>query len=372
MDTNFNPSIAKKAGELSRIAQSLKQWDSARASLVELQSLMTSDDRELRELALEDMENTEALLKTSNQNLSVALTPKHPFADMPCLIEIRPGPGGVEGRFFADTIFQMYRNYCAARRYRCRVVKREASDGAGSHTGADGEIALQEAVLEVQEAGAYGIFRGEAGMHRVQRVPVTEKNGRTHTSAVGVWVLPSFPETGVAGVEEADFDNPESDFYIDPSEVRSEAMRARGAGGQHVNKTESAIRLTHVPTGTTVSMQDHRSQQRNREEAWRLLRSRLAQQRREAREEMARQMKNSVLSQAQITRGDKIRTYNYGQNRCTDHRCGLDIYNLPDILAGGDSLDQVFASVQNMLIERDIQAVLAEEEAAAANKATRT
>jgi peptide chain release factor 1 len=361
---DFDPKKAKRAGEISRIASALQQFEKAKEALRELQGLLDSNDAELRELAKDDLDATHAQLADSSRNLSVALTPKHPFADMPCLLEIRPGPGGTEGRFFADSLFHMYKAYCSNKGYRTRTVKYEASDSDGQ-TGSEGEIALQEAVLEIQEPGAYGMFRGEAGMHRVQRVPATEKSGRTHTSAVAVWVLPSFPENGTSE-SEADWDNPESDFYIDPTEVRSETMRARGAGGQHVNKTESAIRLTHIPTGTTVSMQDSRSQQQNRASAWRLLRSRIAQQRREAREEMARQLRSSVLANNQITRGDKIRTYQYQQDRCTDHRSGLDAHNLPDVLRGGETLGKVMESVQTWLINKDIQALIADEEAAAA------
>lgn len=365
LEKNFDAKTAKRAGETSRVAAALKQFEKAKAALQELQGLLESDDAEMRELARDDLEATNAQLADSSHNLSAALTPKHPFADMPCLLEIRPGPGGTEGRFFADSLFRMYQAYCANKGYRTRVVKYEASDSDGQK-GSEGEIALQEAVLEVQEPGAYASFRGESGMHRVQRVPATEAKGRTHTSAVAVWVLPSFPENGPSSDAESEWDNPESDFYIDPAEVRSETMRARGAGGQHVNKTESAVRLTHLPTGTTVSMQDSRSQQRNREAAWRLLRSRLAQQRREAREEMARQMRSSVLPQSQITRGDKIRTYNYQQDRCTDHRSGLDFHNLPDVLRGGETLGRVMDSVQSWLVNKDIQALIADDEAAAA------
>lgn len=369
MEKDFDSKIAKRAGEISRVADALKQLEKAKEALKELRGLLESSDAELRELAQDDLEATNAQLADSSHNLSVALTPKHPFADMPCLLEIRPGPGGTEGRFFADSLFRMYQAYCVNKGYRSRVVKYEASDSDGQ-TGSEGEIPLQEAVLEVQQTGAYGIFRGEAGMHRVQRVPATEKSGRTHTSAVAVWVLPSFPENGTSEGE-ADWDNPESDFYINPAEVRSETMRARGAGGQHVNKTESAIRLTHLPTGTTVSMQDSRSQQRNREDAWRVLRSRIAQQRREAREEQARQLRSSVLANSQITRGDKIRTYQYQQDRCTDHRSGLDAHNLPDVLRGGETLGKVMESVQAWLINKDIQAVIADEEAAAAAAAAK-
>ena len=358
---NFDAKIGKRIGEITKIADAFREWETASASLAELQGLLESDDAELRELANEDLPDTTAQLETVGKNLSVALTPKHPLADMPCLIEIRPGPGGTEGRFFADSMVQMYQKYLAFKGHRVRTVKYELSDSSGE-SGDAGEAALQEAVLEVQDVGAYGLFRVEAGMHRVQRVPATEKQGRTHTSAVAVWVLPSFPETGA--MAEADFDDPESDFYVNPADVRSETMRARGAGGQHVNKTESAIRLTHMPTGITVSMQDSRSQSRNREDAWKLMRSRIAQKRREEREEVARNLRSSVLSKSQVTRGDKIRTYNFSQNRVTDHRSGLDVHNIASVMEGRESLDKIIESVLAWQAERDVQALIDEEEVA--------
>ncbi|KAJ2970635.1 hypothetical protein NUW58_g9632 [Xylaria curta] len=268
----------------------------------------------------------------------------------------------MEGRYFADAVFRMYRQYCSRVGLRAQVMKYEVVEG-GDSTGGANESPLQEAVLEIQDVGAYDRFRGEAGMHRVQRVPSTEKSGRTHTSAVAVWVLPSFPENATS---EEDHNDPESLFYVNPAEVREEKMRASGAGGQHVNKTESAIRLTHEPTGVTVSMQDSRSQHTNRKSAWALLRSRLAQKRREEREEQAQALRNSVLSKDRITRGDKIRTYNYSQDRCSDHRSGLDVHNLPDVLDGGETLDKIMDSTREWLIQRDIQALIAEEEATAA------
>ncbi|KAK8071316.1 peptide chain release factor 1 [Apiospora hydei] len=297
------------------------------------------------------------------------LTPRDPYAQLPCLVEIRPGPGGQEGRYFADAVYKMYRAYCVRVGLRANTVKYEVADGAETAGGgAANESPLAEAVLEVLDEGAYDHFRSEAGMHRVQRVPATEKQGRTHTSAVAVWVLPSFPASDSAGsaAMEADFDNPDSDFYIDPKDVRSEKMRAGGAGGQHVNKTESAIRLTHIPTGTVVSMQDSRSQHRNREDAWRLLRSRVAAQRREEQEKVANSLRNSVLAKNQITRGDKIRTYNYQQDRCTDHRSGVDVHNLPDVLLGGETLGRLMESARSWLVGRDVQALIAEEEIKAA------
>ncbi|KAK8073404.1 release factor [Apiospora phragmitis] len=341
LEQTFDAKAAKRLGELSRVATALRSYDEARSSLTELNQLSQSTDAEMRQLAHDELVSTHAQLTTLATALSASLTPRDPYAHLPCLVEIRPGPGGQEGRYFADAV---------------------AAGGAAN------ESPLAEAVFEVLDEGAYDLFRSEAGMHRVQRVPATEKQGRTHTSAVAVWVLPSFPTSDSAGsaAMEADFDNPESDFYIDSKEVRSEKMRAGGAGGQHVNKTESAIRLTHIPTGTVVSMQDSRSQHRNREDAWRLLRSRVAAQRREEQQKIASALRNSVLSSGQITRGDKIRTYNYQQDRCTDHRSGVDVHNLPDVLLGGETLGRVMESARSWLVGRDIQALIAEEEIRAA------
>ncbi|KAF6827172.1 peptide chain release factor 1 [Colletotrichum plurivorum] len=362
LEDNYDSKTARRVGELAGVVAALREWEKAQASIAELNTLLSSKDKELRDMARDELESTSGHLGSLSRKLSASLTPRDPFAHMPCLLELRPGPGGLEGRFFADTLFKMYRQFCARRGYRVQVIKYEMSDAAGDSSSAAGEQPLQEAILEVQDPGAYDIFRGEAGMHRVQRVPATESKGRTHTSAVAVWVLPSFPENGAV---EEDFENPESDFYIDPSEVKIETMRARGAGGQHVNKTESAIRMTHNPTGTVVSMQDSRSQQRNREDAWKLLRSRVALIRREAREEAAARLRNSVLSKNRITRGDKIRTYNYQQDRVTDHRAGLDVHDLPDVVAGGETLDKVFDGVRDWMVSQDIEAMMADEEAKA-------
>ncbi|OHW93920.1 peptide chain release factor 1 [Colletotrichum incanum] len=364
LESDYDTKTARRIGELSSVVTALREWEQATSSIAELNGLLGSKDKELREMAAEELDSTNGQLSALSRKLSASLTPKDPYAHMPCLLEIRPGPGGLEGRFFADTLFRMYKQYCSRRGYRAQVIKYETADAAGDQSTAAGESPLQEAVIEVQDPGAYDLFRGEAGMHRVQRIPATEKNGRVHTSAVAVWVLPSFQESGSGDAVE-DINNPDSDFYIDPSEVKIETMRARGAGGQHVNKTESAIRMTHIPTGTVVSMQDSRSQSRNREDAWKLIRSRVALIRREAREEAAAQLRNSVLSKHKITRSDKIRTYNYNQDRVTDHRAGIDVYNLDDVINGGESLDKIVDSVKDWLVSGDIEAMMADEEAAA-------
>ena len=345
------------------MAAALRAWEESQASVAELRSMIEdpNQDPDLASIARDELETETGKLESLARNLSATLTPRHPYADLPCMIEFRPGPGGLEGRYFTDTLFKMYKGLCMRKGYRHTVMKYELADTAGDSSSSAGENPLQEAILEVQDAGAFDIFRSEAGMHRVQRIPSTETKGRVHTSAVAVWVLPSFPDNGNAG--ELNFDDPESDFYINPQELRIETMRARGAGGQHVNKTESAIRMTHIPSGTVVSMQDHRSQQRNREEAWKLMRSRIADQRREKREEEAARLRDSVLSKTQITRGDKIRTYNYNQDRCTDHRAGLDVHNLPNVLEGDETLDRIMDGARDWIVGNDVELLVAEEDA---------
>ena len=325
----------------------------------ELQSIVKdpSTDDELRELANDDLSTTEASLATISRSLKKALIPKHPFADLPCLLEIRPGAGGSEAAIFASELLAMYTAFCTRHGWRTTLVKHDAEDATGA------DVALTEAVVEIEEPGAYNVLRCEAGVHRVQRVPATEKSGRTHTSAVSVLVLPSLPET--PGDSALNFDDPNSDYYINPGDVRSETMRASGAGGQHVNKTDSAIRLTHIPTGTVVGMQESRSQHKNREKAWQVLRARLAQKRREDREEEMVQMRRGMMGGvAKMGRGDKVRTYNFGQSRITDHRCGAESRDLAGAMQGGDALEKVMDEVRSWLVEQEVAALAAESEAA--------
>ncbi|KAF2758538.1 release factor [Pseudovirgaria hyperparasitica] len=359
LSDSFDSSTAKKAGELGPVASALNEWDKARDSINELQTLMkdSTTDAELRELAADDMESAVQDLKRASASLTLSLVPKHPFEQLPCLLEIRPGNGGDEAALFAMDMLRMYQAYCSANGLRTTLVKFDTAEGSADPNGSASP--LQVAILEVTDEGAYGRFRSEAGVHRVQRVPATETKGRTHTSSAAVLVLPSFPDATNGG-SASDFEDPTSDYYVDPREVRVDIMRARGAGGQHVNTTESAVRLVHIPTGITVSMQDYRSQPKNKEAAWKLIRSRVAQGRREIREAEIMQTRRDIVGVRKMGRENKIRTYNYGQQRVTDHRSGLTLHDLDDVIAGGQALEKVMESVRQWLVDGEIQALAAE------------
>lgn len=336
------------------------KWLNVHQSLPELQALIEdhSTDAELRSIATEELETVSEELSSLAKDLKSSLIPQHPFANLPCLIELRPGAGGDEAALFAGDLLRMYQSYSKRHGLRVNVLKMDTVPSVGA------EDQIQEAVLEVESAGSYNTFRCEAGVHRVQRVPATESKGRTHTSAVSVLVLPNFPAQGDDELGESNFDDPSSDYYIDPKDVRTDVMRARGAGGQHVNTTDSAVRLTHLPTGTVVAIQDSRSQPQNRQKAWLILRAKLAQARREAREEEMARLRISVVGVSRMGRGDKVRTYNWSQQRVTDHRSGTTLHHLDDVLEGGESLDKIMASVNDWLRSKDFEALLADEEAA--------
>lgn len=356
--TDYDVKAARRLGQLSATASALKEYDEARSALEELQSLLASSDKELRELAAEDVSPSHERIEQSTQSLKSSLIPVHPFEHLPCLIEIRPGAGGDEAAIFAGDLVRMYEAFCSRVGLRTSLLKYETADGIGSSGPGGGSPHVQEAVLEVDSPGAYGILRCEAGVHRVQRVPATESKGRTHTSAASVLVLPSIPAEGSQDLGE---DDPNSDYYVDPKDVRVDIMRARGAGGQHVNTTDSAVRLTHAPTGTVVAIQDTRSQIKNREKAWQLLRSRLAQMRREEREAEIVKLRRGAGA-GKVGRENKVRTYNWGQQRVSDHRSGLDVRNLDDVMEGGNALDKVMDSVRAWMAEQEVLGLVVEEE----------
>ena len=328
-------------------------------NITELKKLVADPktEPELHELATEELSSTTDELQSVVLQLQSALVPPHPFASLPCLVELRPGAGGDEAALFAGDLFRMYTAYCKMQGMPFNILKMEI-DASSSPK----EAKIQEAVIEIGQENAYEHFRCEAGVHRVQRVPATETKGRTHTSAVSVLVLPSFPDRGNEE-DEVNVDDPSSDYYVNPTDVKIETMRARGAGGQHVNMTDSAVRLTHLPTNTVVAMQDQRSQLKNREKAWQILRAKLAQARREAREEELAELRLGVVGVARMGRGDKIRTYNWSQQRVTDHRCGVSVYNLPDVLVGGGGLTTIMIGVKDWLKSRDLESLVQEENA---------
>lgn len=314
-----------------------------------------STDEELRALAAEDLETTVTQLDEASKTLTKSLVPKHPFEHFPCFIEVRPGAGGGEASIFANDLLEMYQGYCSDRSMRTSLIQKDIDHETGGINGA---------LLEIETPGAYGVLRCEAGVHRVQRVPATETKGRTHTSSASVMVLPSIPSQNEETA--SSFEDPNSDYYINPKDIRTDVLKASGAGGQHVNKTESAIRLTHIPTNTVVSMQDSRSQHENREKAWTVMRSRLAQARREAREEELKQMRRSVVGIAKMGRGDKIRTYNWSQQRITDHRSGTTVHGIDGVLSGGQNLEKLMEEVRKWMAEREVEDMIANAENAEA------
>lgn len=312
-------------------------------------------DSELRTLALDDLNRSYQQLSLVSDKIKATLIPKHEFATLPCLLEIRPGAGGDEAGIFAFELLRMYLAFCSRKGFCPSIIKQEMEESSSNDR-------LTEAIVEIQTPGSYDILRTETGVHRVQRVPATEAKGRVHTSAVSVMILPSFPDDLEDLAGGLNYDDPNSDYYVNPQDVKSERMRASGAGGQHVNKTESAIRLTHIPTGIVVSMQESRSQHANRKKAWQILRARLADAKREAREKEKAQFRRGAMGGvAKMGRGDKIRTYNYGQSRCTDHRSGMTVHDLPNVLNGGASLDTIMDSVRAWFIDNELQIMIAED-----------
>ena len=265
-------------------------------------------DPEMKELAQLEMEDVSSKLEVVKQELQIFLIPKDPDDEKPALIEIRSGTGGEEAALFSYELFRMYMRYAESKGWKIDVIDK-------NETGLGG---LKEITFGVEGHQAYRYLKFESGIHRVQRVPDTESSGRLHTSAASVVILPQVDD--------------QVDIKIDMKELRIDTYRASGAGGQHVNKTSSAIRLTHLPTGLVVSCQDERSQFQNKVKAMRVLKSKLYEL-----EIEKKQKKQASLRKVQVGSGDrseKIRTYNYPQNRLTDHRINLTLYSLSDILQG--------------------------------------
>jgi len=265
-------------------------------------------DAEMRELAEEELRSLAARIEAESAELTKLLIPKDPRDDSNIFLEIRAGTGGDEAAIFVGDLFRMYARYAERQGWKIEVL----SENPGEHGG------YKEIISRVVGRGAYSQLKFESGTHRVQRVPATESQGRIHTSACTVAILPE--------LEEID------DVPINPAELRIDTFRASGAGGQHVNKTDSAIRITHLPTGVVVECQDERSQHKNRSRAMALLRARLLESRQQ--KQIAQQAQDRKLQVGSGDRSERIRTYNYPQARVTDHRINLTLYQLPAIMDG--------------------------------------
>ena len=307
--------LSRELSELEPTVQAIRRWrakDSEREGLLAIVA-DASADHDLRAMATDELRSVESELDVGEKEIRVSLLPKDVGDEGGAILEIRAGTGGDEAALFAGDLLRMYLKYAAAHGWKVEILS-ESEGTAGGY---------KEVVAEVTGKNVYARLKFESGVHRVQRVPQTETQGRIHTSAATVAVLPEVTDV---------------DITINESDLRIETMRAQGAGGQHVNKTESAIRLTHIPTGIVVMMQEERSQHRNRQKAMALLQARvsdLENQRLDA--ERAKERKDQIGSG---DRSQRIRTYNFPQGRLTDHRVNLTLYSLDQIIQGV-GLDEV-------------------------------
>ena len=312
-DQNKFRELSREYSQLEPLVKSWSEWQATQASIDEARQMLSESDPELRQMAEDELESGRRQRARLEDDIRLLLLPKDPNDDNNIFLEIRAGTGGDEAAIFAGDLFRMYQKYAEIRNWSIEIL----SQNSGEHGG------FKEIIVRIAGQGAYSKFKFESGTHRVQRVPETESQGRIHTSACTVAILPE-----VEDVEE---------IAINPADLRVDTFRASGAGGQHVNKTDSAIRLTHLPSGIVVECQDERSQHKNRARAMSLLQARLLEQ------EQSRQESEIAESRRlQVGSGDRsqrIRTYNYPQGRVTDHRINLTLYKLDEILAG--NLDMI-------------------------------
>jgi len=302
--------LAREQKEIQPVVEAYRLYEKARHDMEGARELMS--DPELKEIAQEEYESAQIELERMEEELRVLLLPRDPNDSKNVIIEIRGGAGGEEAALFAYNLYRMYTMYAEAKRWKSEIANLHETELGG----------IKEVSFIIEGDGAYSRFKFESGVHRVQRVPETEASGRIHTSTVTVAVLPEMEEV---------------DFEINPSDLQIDTFRSSGAGGQHVNKTESAIRITHLPTGTVVECQDERSQHKNRDRAMKILVSRLYEEEcRKQTEQFAAERKSQVGTG---DRSERIRTYNYPQGRVTDHRIGLTLYKLEQILNG--AIDEV-------------------------------
>lgn len=316
-DQNEYRNLMKEHSELEEIVFKYREYKNVNKDIDEAKELLKEKlEKDFREMVETELKELKEKLEEIKKELKILLLPKDPNDNRSVIVEIRGGAGGEEAALFAADLFRMYSMYAESKGWKIEILDSNETEIGG----------FKEIIFSVDAKGAYSRLKFESGVHRVQRVPTTESGGRIHTSTVTVAVLPE--------VEEVDVE-------INPNDLEIDTFRASGAGGQHVNKTDSAIRITHKPTGIVVTCQDQRSQHKNKEKAMKILRARLY--------EMAQEQQNSEVAEArkiQVGTGDRserIRTYNFPQGRVTDHRIGLTLYKLEEILNG--DLDEIIESL---------------------------
>lgn len=331
-DNELFRKLMKEHSELTPIVEKYREYTAACTAEKEALEILAEagGDKELRELAEEELKTAKENISVFSDELKILLLPKDPNDEKNVIVEIRGGAGGEEAALFAGSLYRMYTMYAESRRWNIEVVNANETELGG----------YKEISFMIEGSGAYSRLKFESGVHRVQRVPDTETQGRIHTSTVTVAVLPEAEDV---------------ELEINPADLKIDTFRSSGAGGQHINKTSSAIRVTHIPTGTVVECQDERSQFKNKDKALKILRSRLL-------DEAQREHDEAIASdrKAQVGTGDRserIRTYNYPQGRVTDHRIGLTLYKLDQILNG--DMDEV---VDALITYYRAEALKAEQE----------
>ncbi len=306
-DINQYKSLSKEHSSLQETFSLGKKYIKQQQQLKENKELLESDDLELAALAREEIELLQNDISKNEEELKILLIPKDKNDNKNIILEIRGGTGGDEATLFAADLYRMYMRFSEQNKWKLEIMNLNESESGG----------IKEAIVSVQGDGAYGDMKYESGVHRVQRIPVTESGGRVHTSAATVAVLPE-----AAAV----------DVIINDEDIKIDTYRASGAGGQHVNKTESAIRITHLPTNIVVTCQDEKSQHKNKEKALKVLRTRIYEVKLQQQQKKIADARKTMVSTGD--RSAKIRTYNFPQGRVTDHRINLTLYKLDEILNG--------------------------------------
>lgn len=331
-DSNRFTRLSREYAKLEPLARALADFEQAQSDLRAAEEMATESDAEMREMADEEIQDARARIETLEQALKVLMLPEDPNDARNTFLEIRAGTGGDEAALFAGDLLRMYLRYAEQQGWRTEIL----SESEGEHGG------YREVVARIAGNGVYSRLKFESGAHRVQRVPATESQGRIHTSACTVAILPE--------AEAID------DIDINPADLRIDTYRASGAGGQHVNKTDSAVRVTHLPTGVVVECQDERSQHKNRAKAMALLQARLMNQEKEAAAAERSEARRLLVGSGD--RSERIRTYNFPQGRVTDHRINLTLYKLEEVLMG--QLDSIIDPLMSEYQADQLAALAAE------------